>query len=414
MPKKCIVCKKKRSNFGLPNDKKAQYCGDCKKTDMIDIKSPKCIVCNKKNPIFGKVGDKKAYHCGDCKKENMVDIKHPKCIICKIKRPFFGLPNDKKAQYCCDCKKIDMINIKSPKCIVCKKTIPSFGLPDDKKAQYCGDCKKDGMINIKSHKCIKCNIKHPSFGLPDNKVAQYCRDCKKDDMINIKSPKCIICKKIEASFGLPNDKKRQYCFNCKKDDMVNVKDNKCKSEWCSTIAIVKKYEGYCAYCFTNIYPDKPVSRNYKTKEREVVNFVKDNFEEFTIKTDKKIYDGCSRKRPDIFIDLGYQVVIVEVDENQHRDYDCSCENKRLMELSQDVNHRPIVFIRFNPDDYTIGDIKFKSCWGKSKTGIYNVLKSQKTNWNNRLNILKFQINYWLCSDNITNKTVEVIHLFYDE
>ena len=43
--------------------------------------------------------------------------------------------------------------------------------------------------------------------------------------------------------------------------------------------------------------------------------------------------------------------IVEIDENQHIEYDCSCENKRIMELSQDVGHRPIIFIRFNPDDY---------------------------------------------------------------
>ena len=67
--------------------------------------------------------------------------------------------------------------------------------------------------------------------------------------------------------------------------------------------------------------------------------------------DKKIQDGCSTRRPDLFLDLGYQIIIIEIDENQHIDYDCSCENKRIMELSQDVGHRPIVFIRFNPDDY---------------------------------------------------------------
>ena len=38
-------------------------------------------------------------------------------------------------------------------------------------------------------------------------------------------------------------------------------------------------------------------------------------------------------------------------ENKHTDYDYSCEHKRLMELSQDLQHRSIVFIRFNPDAY---------------------------------------------------------------
>ena len=55
------------------------------------------------------------------------------------------------------------------------------------------------------------------------------------------------------------------------------------------------------------------------------------------------------RRPDLMVDLGYQVVIIEIDENQHISYDCSCENKRLMQLSQDVGHRPVVFIRVHPD-----------------------------------------------------------------
>ena len=72
------------------------------------------------------------------------------------------------------------------------------------------------------------------------------------------------------------------------------------------------------------------------------------------------------KRPDLFLDFGYQVLIVEIDENQHQNYDCSCENKRLMELSQDVQHKPIVFIRFNPDDYMDQERKISSCWTTNK------------------------------------------------
>jgi len=43
-------------------------------------------------------------------------------------------------------------------------------------------------------------------------------------------------------------------------------------------------------------------------------------------------------------DMGSHIII-EVDENKHTDYDCSCEHKRLMELSQDLQHRPIVLSR---------------------------------------------------------------------
>jgi hypothetical protein len=91
-------------------------------------------------------------------------------------------------------------------------------------------------------------------------------------------------------------------------------------------------------CFVNNpeNADKPVIRNYKTKELEVVNHIKKHFENYILVFDKTIQDGCSRRRPDIFLDVGTHVLIVEVDENKHSSYDCSCENKRIMILSQDM------------------------------------------------------------------------------
>ena len=68
--------------------------------------------------------------------------------------------------------------------------------------------------------------------------------------------------------------------------------------------------------------------------------------------------------------MGSYIIIVEIDENAHIYYDCSCENKRLMEISQDLGFRSIVFIRFNPDDYTIKNEKKLSCWGINKIGIF--------------------------------------------
>ena len=127
-----------------------------------------------------------------------------------------------------------------------------------------------------------------------------------------------------------------------------------------------------------------------------------------------IQDGCSKRRPDLLLDLGYQVIIIEVDENQHINYDCSCENKRLMELSKDVGHRPIIFIRFNPDKYFNSDNKkIDSCWTYSKiNGHINVDRKHKKEWNKRLNSLEEQITYWL--NNKTDKTIEIIQLYFDQ
>jgi hypothetical protein len=104
---------------------------------------------------------------------------------------------------------------------------------------------------------------------------------------------------------------------------------------------------------------------------------------------------------------------IEIDENQHQGYECSCENKRIMEISRDLNHRPIVFIRFNPDEYIDkDDNKITSCWGLNKKGILTIKNNKKDEWEYRLSILKETIDYWI--KHTTNKTVEVIQLFYNE
>jgi hypothetical protein len=229
-------------------------------------------------------------------------------------------------------------------------------------------------------------------------------------MVDVVSKRCREEECTKQPLFNNEGQKAMYCSAHKKDGMVDVVSKRCKSEWCST-GVTKKYEGYCLYCYINLFPDKPVTRNYKTKEYSVVEYVKDQFPDATCITDKTISDGCSLRRPDLLLDLGYQVVIIEVDENQHINYDCSCENKRIMELSQDVGHRPIVFIRFNPDRYYKNGTKIESCWGINGNGICIVKNSKK--WLQRLNILKEQILYWLNPLNKTNKTVEIIQLFYD-
>lgn len=88
----------------------------------------------------------------------------------------------------------------------------------------------------------------------------------------------------------------------------------------------------------------------------------------------------------MLLDLGYQIVIIEVDENQHVDYDCSCQNKRIMELSQDNWHRLIVFIRFNPDDYKKDGINIPSCWGQDKVKKDKLRKYIDQNGDGELNI----------------------------
>jgi hypothetical protein len=270
------------------------------------------------------------------------------------------------------------------------------------------------MVNVKSKKCLHegCQI-IPCYNAPNETTGVYCTTHKLENMVNVKDKMCIhegCC--VRANYNLPTETTGLYCASHKSESMVNVKDITCQSEWCFT-RVHGKYDGYCLFCYINLFPDKPVTRNYKTKEYSVVEFVKNKCPDYNWVSDKTILGGCSKRRPDLLLDLGYQVVIVEVDENQHIDYDCSCENKRIMELSQDVGHRPIVFIRFNPDEYRVDEKKVTSCWGINNNGICAVKKSKQVEWTSRLNSLEEQIEYWANPSNRTNKTIEVVQLFYD-
>ena len=195
--------------------------------------------------------------------------------------------------------------------------------------------------------------------------------------------------------------------------MIDVISKTCNNEWCDTHS-TNKYEGYCVFCYVNMFPDKPLSRNYKTKEISVRDFVISEFPEFDWISDKTIKEGCSKRRPDIYLDLGYQVIIIEIDENQHIDYENSCEVKRTLQLSQDIGHRPLLFIRFNPDKYVKNGENITSCWAPDKNGIVKIKKSKQKEWKERLNTLKKTIQFHIDEDNQTEKTIEVERLFYDE
>ncbi len=369
---------------------------------MVYCKIDNCI---KRVARYG-IEYKKPLACGIHREEHYVNVIDRRCF-CKTNRPMYGYENDERAEYCILCKKNDMINIKTKKC-PCKKR-PYFGYENDVEPTCCNSCKKNGMIDI-VHKLCQCGSgKRPTFAEKNSKTLICCSDCKRDNMISLYATLCACGK--NASFGLEKQK-ATHCLSCKTDGMFDVKHKMCKTEHCETRVGNKAHRGYCAYCYANEFPNSPLVRNFKTKERLVVDFIKSIFKDYSWKFDKIIQDACSKRRPDIFLDLGYMIIIIEIDENQHRQYENICENKRVMEISKDTGHRPIVFIRFNPDKYKDKNNKnIPSCFSVTKTtGALKVTNDNK--WNERLNKLKDTVQYWI--DNKTEKTVEVVELFYDE
>jgi hypothetical protein len=319
---------------------------------------------------------------------------------------------EKPPEYCLKHKTPEMVDVKHKTCDYpnCNKQ-PAFNTKG-KGVLFCGDHKTEGMINVKNKMCdyLDCE-KSPSFNIK-GKHSLYCFDHKTTGMVDVKHKPCVYpnCE-ISPTYNFEG-KPKAYCSKHKKEGMIDVNHKTCKTPLCTT-TVQEKYDGYCLYCFINTFPYKPVAHNYKTKEFAVVEHIKSKYPELSWREDKKVLDGCSRRRPDLLLDLGNQIIIIEIDENQHTDYDCSCENKRMMELSQDLGHRPIIFIRFNPDDYLQKENKISSCWGIIQSGICVVKKTKQKEWTERLTTLEKQIDYWINPDNLTDKTIEIIQLFYD-
>ena len=340
-------------------------------------------------------------------------------------------------RYCCDCKKratfniiglksrycgthrLDgMINVNSPRCIHngCNSICPVFNKVGETQGKYCGPHKLDGMVDVINKRCIHdgCNSISPKFNKEGEKQGKYCGTHRLDGMVDVIHKRCIHdgCISLNPSFNKEGEKKGLYCGTHRLDGMIDVIGPRCKTHLCDIHIRNKQYQGYCLRCFIYTFPDAKVARNYKTKEKDVIDRIKSKFSSLTLIEDKKIQGGCSKRRPDGLLDLGTHLIDLEIDENKHETYDSSCENFRTMQISQDVGHRPIVFIRFNPDAYINKDCKkITSCWKANGNGILTVPKNKVKEWESRIADLINHIQYWV--DNTAEKTVEIFPLYYD-
>ena len=245
-------------------------------------------------------------------------------------------------------------------------------------------------------------------------------------MVDVRSKRCEEpgCGK-QPRFGIEGEKCPTRCATHRTKAMVNVVHKCCKSSWCSTLVSTTRYEGYCLYCFVNLFPDKPVSRNYKVKEQTVVDLIKENLDPTFAALFPPVFDrrvdmtACgSGRKPDVRFDLLTHVLLVEVDENQHKgkQYGTSCENKRCMELFQDFGERAIVMIRFNPDSFVRDGVRHPSSFQYTKTGLCRIRDAEE--WKSRYETLMDAINHQLrltSEENRTpDKTFNEIKLFYDQ
>jgi EsV-1-7 cysteine-rich motif len=368
-----------RASFGMP-EKKRRYCQFHKIEEMVNVVSPQCDKegCSIR-PTYNYPGNLNGVRCvthalvdmevvterRQCEKEDC------------IKRPSCNFPGETRAIRCSIHKLIGMTDVMNP---ICEKegcnTRACCNFPGETKAIWCGTHKLIGMIDVTNPRCEEegCNTR-ASYNFPGEKRAIKCNPHKLNDMINILYKKCISCNIIYLRYPY-------------------------------------KYDNYCMRCYVHTFPDNIISKKFKTKERMIADFIRENYSG-DIYFDEIVNSECSSKRrPDVRIDRGVFNLIIEVDENQHRYYDPMCENKRTMQLFQDLGNRPLVMIRINPDHYyDKNGKKIDSCFD------YKTLEmpsKNKEEFDRRMVILKQKIDYYMNYNDIPEKEIDTdTVLFFD-
>lgn len=353
----CIDCGKKEAYYNLPGHT-AKYCKPCglKIGDVVDVRSKMCEKCGQKQRVYNFKGLKPRF-CGNCKDDKMIDTKSTKCKKCGISQARFNFDGE-SAKYCGKCVEDGMKNVKIKYCIYSDKNgkcnNPAYYNDIGEITPiFCGFHSGRKMINViySYELCVheECsnNVSVATHGpLFGKKI--HCEKHRLTNEIKNNNPKCEGDDSNERCMEIPvyannNEDLPIRCENHKLYDDKNIIEKPCNS--CGLLYLLNESNNLCENC------DKNRSIKYfKSKEMAI----KQLLEESEIKYEtwnKQVSGGCSKRRPDFLIDKDTFVIIVEVDENQHKHYGPrDCEIIRMIQIHNDIG-LPCIFVKFNPDSY---------------------------------------------------------------
>jgi len=394
---------------------------------MIDLASKKCMGKNndgtcQKRPSYNTIGSNSPLYCLEHKEPEMVDVKHPRCYECKSIASFNFLGN-KRPIKCSLHKEPEMVNVKHRYCqhkSGCT-ILASFNFPG-MSAIYCYNHAHEipGMVMVGQKTCETNGCDERSkFNFPGETSRRFCFKHKEEDMVNL-NHKIEFCIKSGCDnlvlFNLPS-KKPIYCNDHKLPDMVNLEEAKiCNVTNCTTLPIAHVTGVY--YCLSH-YPDQTAVANLNRecrfcentestyicteckvnskghlKEWDVVRHLKRNIDKVPILDSNTPVSECSKRRPDIYYQCETHVVIVEVDEDQHRRYQPECECARICEIVGSIGGSPVTIIRYNPDKIT------------NNGRLVNIPRSERLE--KLVDVVKSELNP------VYNWRVKLIQLFYND
>ena len=230
---------------------------------------------------------------------------------------------------------ISMVRCIHPNC----KIRACFGNSEGK-ALYCKTHAPEGFWNIKNKCCIHPNCKTQAcFGLLF-KPKIHCGQHKLSNEYRRNNPKCLFCHE-KAIYYLPN-MFPEYCSNHAPKIALPLSEMQCIR--CNLFYENLNREQICTYCVAIPVP-------IKQKEDDIKKLLDYHCIEYT-SYDKPIDISCSKYRPDFVFDQNpYMTTILEIDEHQHKSYPEFCECTRMINISQELGGKNVLWIRYNPDHY---------------------------------------------------------------
>jgi len=237
----------------------------------------------------------------------------------------YGIPGTNVALYCSVHKHPNHIDLKNKRCQEpgCN-TQPVYGIPGTKGVVYCSVHKHLEHVNIVGKRCqeMGCDTS-VYYGFPGNPPTR-CAQHKQHDTIPNSKKRCedAKCKEI-AVFGY---RKQIHCEEHKIAGEINLIHRTCVR--CNLPDIVDE-RLLCATC------DPEVEKRVRLAKQKI----KDVFDASGLRYfsyDRVIDNGwLGKERPDFLFDAETNFVIVEVDEEQHRNAPCYCvgEQTRMVNIS---------------------------------------------------------------------------------
>ena len=127
---------------------------------------------------------------------------------------------------------------------------------------------------------------------------------------------------------------------------MNLIERKCKL--CGLEGILDRNDR-CRTCDPNTFQQVRLAKQNMVKSMIEIGLCE--YLKYLISYDRIIDTGvCGKERPDFLFDCNDHNVILECDENQHKERLCECEFSRMINISQSLGMNTI-FIRYNPDEF---------------------------------------------------------------